>query len=66
MYYVPVIPYHTNLINYWRTNSYQHPDYDFWSWVQQEWNARLDLRSRPERWFFEYEKDAVLFALKWS
>lgn len=66
MYYLPIGPYHNNLSVYWRTNRNRHLDDDFWSWVHREWNTRLDLRVRPERWMFTDEKDMIWFMLRWS
>ena len=66
MYYLPIGPYHNNLKVYWRTNRDRHPDDDFWSWLHTEWNTRLDLQVRPERWMFIDEKDMLRFIMRWA
>lgn len=66
MYFLPIMPYHQNLMDYWRANRDQHLDQDFWSWLKERYKASVDLTRRPERWKFEQEQDMIWFAMRWS
>jgi len=62
---LPIDPFHKNLSDFWKHSDLRMTD-DFWSWVKSEYNAEIDFRTRPERWKFENEQDAIVFALRWS
>lgn len=68
MYYLPLAPYHGNLLTHWREHRDNHPDEDFWSWAEKEWGATIlvNLKEDAGRWRFEREKDAIWFELRWS
>jgi hypothetical protein len=62
MYYLPMSPYHSNLFAYWRAQRDNHLDEDLWSWAKKEWGATVLIG----RWRFNTEKDAAMFAIRWS
>lgn len=68
MHYLPLAPYHSNLFAYWRTQRDNHPGHDLWSWAEREWGATVlvNLDKDAGRWRFNTEKDATLFAIRWS
>ena len=66
MYYLPMMPYHRNLMDYWRANRDQYLDQDFWSWLNEHYRVVSDFHPRPERWKFEREQDMIWFQLRWS
>jgi hypothetical protein len=58
--------HHHNLLQYWRKNSYQFQDTDFWSWVKDTHGADLDRKANPVRWQFKTQQELLCFALKWT
>ena len=65
MYYLPVYPYHDHLCEYWKDSGRGQRE-SFWDWVEQEYNTKLTLWERPERWQFENEQDMIWFILRWQ
>jgi hypothetical protein len=66
MYFLPIMPYHGNLMDYWRANRDQNSDQDFWLWLRKQYKAEVDLSVRPERWKFKNKQDMLMFTLRWS
>ena len=68
MYYSDLRP-HKNLTIHWS----QMPDSErekygdnFWTWLEDEHKAFLDISVRPERWKFEKSEDCMMFILRWT
>jgi hypothetical protein len=65
MVYLPLNPYHVNLMEFWKTHR-KHTQLGFWVWLNREYGAMLSLSERSDRWQFENEQDATFFAMRWS
>lgn len=68
MYYLPLDPYHRNLSAHWRSHRDIHLNYDFHSWVEKNYRARVHHQHAIENnyWQFEHEQDMVAFAMRWG
>lgn len=68
-YYYAPIDAHKNLQDEWnKLNFYIRDEYggNFWTWIEKEHKAMLDLSVRPERFKFENSEDCIMFILRWS
>lgn len=68
-YYAPIDNTHKNLQAEWNKLNFSiRNEYggNFWTWIEKEYKAILDLSVYPERFKFENSEDCVLFILRWS
>ena len=66
MYYLPVMPYHQNLMDYWRANRDQHLGQDFWFWLTKQYKTCIVSSKQSEHWRFENKQDMIWFMLRWA